>query len=35
MGHQFRIAKANDALIFGFNERLISVEERLSDLERK
>jgi len=27
--------KANDALIFGFNERLISVEERLSELERK
>ena len=27
--------KANDALIFGFNERLISVEERLSDLEQK
>ncbi len=27
--------KANDALIFGFNERLISVEERLSNLEQK
>ncbi len=27
--------KANDALIFGFNERLISVEERLSELEQK
>jgi inactivated superfamily I helicase len=27
--------KANDALVFGFNERLISVEERVSDLEHK
>jgi hypothetical protein len=27
--------KANDALVFGFNERLISVEERLSALEQK
>jgi hypothetical protein len=27
--------KANDTLVVGFNERLISVEERLSDLERK
>ncbi len=27
--------KANDALVVGFNERLISLEERLSDLERK
>ena len=27
--------KATDALVFGFNERLISVEERVSDLEQK
>jgi hypothetical protein len=27
--------KANEALIFGFNERLISAEERLRELERK
>jgi len=27
--------KANDALVYGFNERLISVEERVTDLERK
>lgn len=27
--------KANDALVVGFNERLVSVEERLSDLENR
>jgi len=27
--------KANEALIASYTERLISVEERLSDLERK
>lgn len=27
--------KANDALVVGFNERLVSVEERLSDLESR
>jgi hypothetical protein len=27
--------RANDALIVGFNERLISVEERLSELEQR
>ncbi len=27
--------KANDALVFGFNERLISLEDRVSALEQK
>ena len=27
--------KANEVLIAGFNERLISIEERVSDLEQK
>ena len=27
--------KSNEALIFGFSERLISLEERVGELERK
>jgi hypothetical protein len=27
--------KANDALVYGFNERLISVEERVTNLESR